>query len=126
MQSRPFGLSLIAVLAGILGAVALVAALAWWGSAEYISFLPRLHSLHRFIALVLAAVAALEFVLAWGLWTLRPWAWALGVILEIAAIVAAVGQLGHGFPGIHVVSVALAAVALWYLFRPEVRLALKV
>jgi len=32
-------------------------------------------------ALVFAAVGVLEFVLAFGLWWLRPWAWPLGVVL---------------------------------------------
>jgi hypothetical protein len=32
-------------------------------------------------ALVFAAEGVLEFVLAFGLWWLRPWAWPLGVVL---------------------------------------------
>jgi len=121
---RPFGLTILAIGAVLVGALALLGAAGWWAASDGVFFLPRLHGVERIVALALLALGALEMALAYGLWTLRPWAWALGVGLEAAALVLAVLQLGHGVPGSHLLTLVLAAVTLWYLSRARVRAAL--
>jgi uncharacterized membrane protein (DUF2068 family) len=121
MRSRPVGLSVIAVVAAVLGIFALVGAAAWWGVSDTVWFLPRLRGIERFVALLLLIVGCLELILAWGLWSLRSWAWPLGVGLSIAAICVALIQVGHGIPGSHLVAIVLAAITLCYLFTPRVR-----
>jgi hypothetical protein len=125
MKSRSPGLSLLAVVAAALGVLALIGAVAWWGASDTIWFLPRLRGAERFVALLLLVAGCLEITLAWGLWTLRSWAWPLGVGLSIAAICIALVQVGHGVPGGHLITIVLAVVTLWYLFRPQVRKALQ-
>ena len=75
------------------------------------------------IALILLAVGFAEFVFAYGAWALRPWAWTLGVVLEIVVIVLAVLQLGRLEPVRHIVTIVIAGVVLWYLLTPRVRAA---
>jgi uncharacterized membrane protein (DUF2068 family) len=121
---RPFGLAILAIGAVIVAAFALAGAVGWWTTSNGIFYLPRLHGAERLVALALLALGALELALAYGLWTLRSWAWALGIGLEIAALVLAVLQLGRGIPGSHLITLVLAVLTLWYLSRPRVRAAL--
>ena len=123
-QVRPFGLSILAVGAVIVGVLALLGAAGWWAASDGIVFLPRLHGVERLVALALLALGALELALAYGLWNLRPWAWALGIGLETAALVLALLQLGRGIPGSHLLTLVLAVLTLWCLSRPRVRAAL--
>jgi len=125
MRSRPAGLSILAIAALLVGALALVGAVGWWAASDGVLFLPRLHGLERLIALILLCVGVLEIGLAYGLWNLRSWAWPLGGALEIVALVLALMQVCHGFLGSHVLTGVLAVITLWYLFTPRVRAALE-
>ena len=87
--------------------------------------LPRLAALARFLAGVAVLVAVLDLVFAYGSWTLKSWAWPLGVGLELVALVLAVLRLGRGVPGSHLAVMVLAIGILWYLYRPEVRVAFR-
>lgn len=124
MRERPVGLSIIAIAAVVVGALALLGALGWWAASDGILVLPRLHGFERLVALVLVGVGVLELFLAYGLWALRRWAWALGIGLESVTLVLALLQLGRGVPGSHLLTLALAIATLWYLSRPHVRAAL--
>jgi hypothetical protein len=123
-RDRPFGLSVLAIGAVLVGALALLGAAGWWAASDGVFFLPRLHGVERVVALALLALGSLELALAYGLWNLRAWAWTLGVGLETAALVLALLQLGRGIPGSHLLTMVLAVVTLWYLSRPRVRAAL--
>jgi uncharacterized membrane protein (DUF2068 family) len=118
---RPFGLAILAVGAVIVGVLALLGAAGWWPASGGVSFLPRIHGVERLDALALLALGALEIALAYGLWNLRSWAWALGIELETAALVLALLQLGRAIPGSHLLTLVLAVLTLWYLSRPRVR-----
>jgi quinol-cytochrome oxidoreductase complex cytochrome b subunit len=65
-------------------------------------------------------------VFACGAWTLQPWAWALGVGLTAGSIVLEVlGSLTQGEPiAGTLISIAISAAILFFLFRPDVRAAL--
>jgi hypothetical protein len=123
MQQRPTGVAVLAVAAAVLGVLAILAAGAWWNASEGLAWLPRIHGGEKLIALVLLGVGLLELVLAYGAWMLRPWAWTLGVALEIVVIVLAVLQLGRLEFARHIVTIVIAGVTLWYLATPRVRAA---
>jgi hypothetical protein len=123
MQQRPTGVTVLAVAAVALGVLALLAAGALWNASEGLALLPRVHGGERFVALVLLVAGLCELVLAYGVWTLRPWAWTLGVALEIVVIVLAVLQLGRLEPVRHIITITIGAITLWYLTRPRVRAA---
>ncbi len=123
MQQRPTGIAILAVAAAVLGVLAILAAGAWWNASEGLAWLPRIHGGERLIALVLLAAGIAELVLAYGAWSLRPWAWMFGVVLEAVVIVLAVLQLGRLEFVRHVVTIVIAGVALWYLSTPRARAA---
>lgn len=122
MQQRPTGVAVLAVAAAVLGVLALLGAGAWWNASGGLAWLPRIHSVERLIALVSLAVGISGLVLAYGAWTLRPWAWTLGVV-EVIVIILAVLQLGPLEFVRHILTMAIAGVALWYLATPRVRAA---
>src|SRR5215469_13209842 len=76
-RQRPMGVTILAVLAflvgisGILGAIGILAL-----GGGYVML--------GVIALVLAL---LELGLGYGFWTLQPWAWTLGITLQVINIV---------------------------------------
>lgn len=121
MQQRPSGVAVIAVAAAVLGVLALLGAGAWWNASEGLAVLPRIHGGERLIALILVVAGISELVFAYGAWTLRPWAWTLGAVLEIIVIVLAVLQLGRLELVRHILTIVLATVTLWYLTTPRVR-----
>ncbi len=123
MQQRPVGITILAIAAAVLGVLAILAAGAWWNASEGLAWLPRIHGGERLIALVLLLVGLAELAFAYGAWTLRPWAWTFGVVLEVIVIVLAVLQLDRLEFVRHIVTIVIAAVALWYLTTPRVRAA---
>jgi hypothetical protein len=122
MQQRPFGVAVLALAAAVLGAFALIGAAAWWNASEALVWLPSIHA-ERSIALVMLVVGVTEVVFAYGAWRLRPWAWTLGAVLEIVALILALLQLGRSDFGRHVLTIVLAAIVLLYLATPRVRAA---
>ena len=123
MKNRPAGIAILAVVAAVLGVLALLAAGAWWNASDGLAWLPRIHDGEKLIALVLLATGLSELVFAYGAWALRPWAWTLGVVLEIVVIGLALLQLGRLEPVRHIVTIVIAGVVLWYLATPRVRAA---
>jgi hypothetical protein len=75
------------------------------------------------LGLALIAWAALSIALAWGFWTLQPWAWPLGVVLEVAGIVLGVLQyLGNASSITSLaITIVISGVILYYLFQPPIK-----
>ena len=121
MQQRPTGVAVLAVVAAVLGVLAILGAGAWWNASEGLAWLPRIHGGERLIALVLLGVGLSELVLAYGAGMLRPWAWTVGVVLEVIVIVLAVLQLGRLEFLRHIITIVIAGATLWYLATPRVR-----
>jgi hypothetical protein len=74
------------------------------------------------------AIAIAELAFAYGAWTLKPWAWALGIIAAIAnlllIVVSAVigGDIMSALMS-SIISIAIWAVVLYYLTTPNVKTA---
>jgi len=136
MVLRPVGISIIAVLAALLGVLffvgaALFAALSTAGSflqdmietyAENYggTIIPDIGSVITAIALFIAGVLAIAGILylvtAYGLWTGRGWARILAIILLILDIILGLVTIPGG-----IVLIIIAGVLLWYFFTPSVR-----
>jgi uncharacterized membrane protein len=106
-MKRPTGVTIIAVLAAIGGVFGLLAALV--------------------AGLLVLAYAVLSLVIAYGFWTLQPWAWPLGIGVQVLGIVQALLQFMNDPNQLFnmVVSIAIAAVIIWYLYQPHVRAAFR-
>ncbi len=132
---RPTGITIIAVLALLLGLVSLFGALLLVGCGALIGWAAGQASGSSVVGTVVAAIpiifgglsflsALLNFIFAYGAWNLKPWAWMLGVITQGIGVVTAI--LGLFNPGGWITDVgrlALSGAILYYLFTPEVKAA---
>lgn len=111
---RPLGVTIIAILAAIGGVLGLLASLAILGVLGAVGGLGTLFVL---LALVVSIVS---LVFAYGAWTLQPWAWTLGIVLEVLAVINGLYAVARGDASA-IISIAIAGVILWYLFQPDVK-----
>lgn len=116
--ARPTGITILAVLSAISGVLGLFGGFVVLGLGAAI-----LGGAGALLGLAILALAALSIALAWGFWTLQPWAWPLGVVLEGASIVLAIVQFLVADTGIFstVISVAIAGAILYYLNQPTIK-----
>jgi hypothetical protein len=120
--TRPFALTLLAVLSALAGLLAGLATLAFFMS---IGANPILNSgVGGGVAVVLAAFTLAEtiadFLFAFGAWALRPWGWRVGVAAQILTLVfgAILFVLRLGLPIGNIIS---ALIILAYLFMSDIR-----
>jgi uncharacterized membrane protein (DUF2068 family) len=123
-RHRPLGLSILTVGATLIAVVLLLWAGVWLGIAHE-SSLSLLARNARLVALFLVIAGALQLVLAYGLWALRPWAWPFGIGLLVVSIALTLLGGGRGRPGAEIASLVLQIAALWYLLSAKVREALR-
>jgi hypothetical protein len=117
---RPAGVGLIAILLAASALVSGIGALLALGLGGNI--LPDAEqSNSAALAIAYVAFAAAQGVVAWGFWTLRGWAWTLGVALQALNVVVGIVQLvlvgltGIGIQGL--ASIVVGAVLIAYLMR---------
>jgi hypothetical protein len=113
---RPLGVTIIAILAALGGVLGLLAAL------TLLSVIGLVGGLGTFFFLLALVVAIVSLVFAYGAWTLQPWAWTMGIVLQGLAVVNALYAIADGDTS-GIVSLVIAGVILWYLFQPEVKAA---
>ena len=123
--ARPMGITILAVLSaiggvlGILGGVALIGlgglAAASTGTAAYFG-------LGAVWGVILLATAIASLAFAYGAWTLKPWAWPLGVALAIISLaLSALTVISGGDISGQIISVVIQAIILYYLFQPSIK-----
>jgi hypothetical protein len=127
---RPTGVTIIAILNIISGIIMLIGgvALVAIGSVlpgaleEGMSGMPAEMAGAFGVAMggIILALAIFSFVVAYGLWSGKGWAWTLTVVLSIISIALnAISLAGGNFGG--VISIIISAVILYYLYRPHVK-----
>lgn len=123
-MQRPTGVTILAVVSAIGGILGLLAGLALLGIGSLVAA-SGLGGFAAVAGLIVLAYAILSLVVAYGFWTLQTWAWPLGVAVEVLGIVQALLQWGNNGSGVGtaILSIAIAAFILWYLFQPHVRAA---
>ncbi len=128
-MQRPTGITILAVLAfiggvfGILGAFALIAGGAIIGAAGASAVTSAGGGLIAVYGILVLILSVVELVFAVGAWGLKPWAWQLGVILEGFSIVLSIISILVGWStiGNQIVSVAIAAIIIYYLMTPDIK-----
>lgn len=125
-MKRPTGVTIIAVLAAIGGVFGLLAALVLLAGGT-VGGATGLGGFLFVAGLLVLAYAVLSLVIAYGFWTLQPWAWPLGIGVQVLGIVQALLQFMNDPNQLFnmVVSIAIAAVIIWYLYQPHVRAAFR-
>jgi len=123
-MQRPTGVTIIAILSAIGGVLGLLASLVLLGLGAA-GAAASLGGLAFIAGIIVLAYSILSLVLAYGFWTLKPWAWPLGVGVQAVGILQAILQFANDSSQIVslVISIAIAGVILWYLFQPHVKAA---
>ncbi|HEX6800487.1 MAG TPA: hypothetical protein VF116_22435 [Ktedonobacterales bacterium] len=133
-MKRPVGVTVIAVLAIIYGVFSLLLALlGLLGTALLASGVAAVANRYNAGTLVYATISdavlgILYLVFGIGAFSLKRWAWTAGVVVLVLDVVRQiVGVVMRGFTAGNTVSfiitIVVALVVLWYLFRPNVRAA---
>ncbi len=124
-MARPTGITILAVLSAIggvlsiLGGIALVG-LGGFGAAS--TGEAALFGMGAIFGILLLASGVASLAFAYGAWTLQPWAWTLGVALQIISLVLSVLTIvsGGDISG-QIISIAIAAIILYYLWQPSIK-----
>jgi hypothetical protein len=116
--ARPTGITILAVLAGIGGVFGLLGGFG-------VLFVGGVVASPAVMVLGLCALAyaALLVAFAYGAWTLKPWAWPLGVAVAIFGIVVSILQVVLGGSSIfsQIISIAIDGGILYYLNQPGIK-----
>ena len=85
------------------------------------NFPPRIFgSLAISIGSVIAAIGVASFVVAYGIFRGKGWAWTVTVIISIISIIGNAISIAAGNVG-GIVNVAINGIILYYLYRPHVK-----
>ena len=90
IQKRPLGITIIAILLFIQAVIAIIAGIFAFIGTTFANPLAGL-----LLGWIPLAIGVLTFIVAWGLWTLKPWAYWVTLILEIIYIVSNLFNLGQ-------------------------------
>lgn len=101
-RSRPLGITIIAVIMAILGIIKII------GGIVLLAIVPAL-------GIISIILGVLEFILAWGLWHLRTWAYWATVLLEALVVIQGVFGIARG-TSVSIIDVVIAVILLIYLF----------
>src|SRR3989304_7922173 len=120
------GVTLLRGLAAIWGVVGILAGLAAIGIGGFAGAVAgaAVGGAVMIGGLVLLVVSVVELALAYGFWTLKPWAWQWGIVLAVVqigiALLGAVGIFSGGVQGA-VISIVIGGIIIYYLNKPEIR-----
>jgi uncharacterized membrane protein (DUF2068 family) len=123
-MQRPIGITILAVIAFLGGLVALMSGLALLGVATFYAEAPdQLQALGAFVAAFALGYATLSLIVAFGFWSLRSWAWPIGVALGVLGVVNALSQYAQSQSQLSgmIVSLAISLFIVWYLYQPHVK-----
>jgi hypothetical protein len=120
---RPVGITILAVIAFIFGSVGILGALSMLsGAAVLRAGDGNIGGLLLVYGLILLIAAGLQIAFGAGALSLKPWAWTLGVAVQVVSMVLALLYVLLGAnAGGQLLSIVPAAIILVYLFTPGVR-----
>jgi hypothetical protein len=128
---RPVGISILAILELLFGALAFIFGAILAASSGFIDSYAKSMGLGSISSGALGTVLAIfggalvvggliAILIGWGLWTGRGWARIIAIILSILGVIGGLATVVLGvYTGI--VSLLIDLLILWYLFRPNVR-----
>ena len=120
------GVTILAVLAAIGGVFGLLAgaSLLGFGGLAVGAGGGFLAGFLTIFGLIVLAQGVIMLVFAYGAWMLQPWGWTLGVgAIVLGLIINALYILNGSEIASQIVSIAISAVILYYLFTPAVKTA---
>jgi len=124
---RPLGVTVLAVLDIITGILVIIGGIA---IAEIVMMFPMIADMTIFAGFaatfgavfggVLVIMGVIAFLVGWGFWKGKEWAWTLGVILYVICIILGLLPILRGDVS-GIVGIIVGGVILYYLFKPSVR-----
>jgi uncharacterized membrane protein HdeD (DUF308 family) len=72
------------------------------------------------IGILLIALGIAYFVMAYGLWNGRGWAWTITLILSVIGIIVAIVSIVPSNGGT-IINVIIYGIVIYYLYRPNVK-----
>jgi uncharacterized membrane protein (DUF2068 family) len=72
------------------------------------------------IGVVPIALGIASFVMAYGLWKGKRWAWTITLILSVIGIIVGIASIATGNVGA-IIHIIINAVVIYYLYRPNVK-----
>jgi hypothetical protein len=109
-RERPFGVTIIAILA-VLGGV---------GSILLGFIVLIIPILGIILGGIFVIIGLSYFVVAYGLWNGRSWAWILTVLISALGIVVGLVSIIIGTGG-SILYIIVNAIIIYYLFKPDVK-----
>lgn len=110
-KHRPLGVTIIAILA-ILGGIGLL-----FSGFTAFALLPVVGI---FVGGLLVVIGLAYFVMAYGLWKGKGWAWIITLILSAIGIIVGIGSIAVGNVGA-LIHILINAIVIYYLYRPKVK-----
>ena len=104
-KQRPLGVTIIAILM-IISGIALL------GTGAVLLVVG--------IGVVPIVLGIASFVMAYGLWEGKGWAWTITLILSVISIIVGIASIATGNFGA-IIHIIINAVVIYYLYRPNVK-----
>lgn len=129
---RPTGATVISVIDGIIGVLALLAGLLFMVGMSVVGGLANnstdtqglggvFAGVGIVFGVIIILIGVLYLAIAYGVWKGRGWSWMLGMVVSIIAIVFGVLGLSGGVSLGSLISLALPVVVVYFLWQPEVK-----
>jgi len=118
-EKRPLGISIIAILLFIQAVLGILFGIIVLVGSVFVNFWAAL-----LVGWIPLAIGVLAFLLAWGLWTLKPWAYWATLVLEIIYILInlfSLGQPNHSIAGIFSGGIVSIIIVIYLLVDRNVR-----
>jgi hypothetical protein len=131
-QQRPLGITILAIL-GIVGGLFMIlggcgviaggAVIGAMGAQAGVGEVTAGGGLLTVYGIVLLLIAVADIVFGIGAWTLKPWAWMLGLVLQGINVVIALVSIVAGWStfGSQIIGLVINAVIIYYLMTPDVK-----
>jgi hypothetical protein len=134
--ARPTGITILAILAVVVGVLNIVAGLGFIAGAPLIPDLAvgtvaedisgSLKSIALILGVAWIVVGAVQFAFAYGAWTLKPWGWMLGLVIEGSSILLTIiiGVMAGNLVAtlsVSLVPLAVSIIIIAYLLSAKVR-----
>jgi hypothetical protein len=134
--SRPTGITILAILALFSGAFSILAGLGYLAGAPLIpaaaigtiaeDIAGPLKSIAMVLGVFWLVVGVAQLAFAYGAWTLKPWGWLLGLVIEGSSILLTfiVGIMAGNLVAtltVSLIPLVVAIVIIVYLLSPSVR-----
>jgi hypothetical protein len=121
-MQRPTGVTILAILAVIGGVFGLLGGVVLIGLSTVTDLaIPGLGGFVAILGLITLVLAVLDFVFAYGAWGLKPWAWTLGIGLEVVSIIVDILGFRSSTASSTVIGIVIAGIIIYYLYQPHVR-----